>query len=155
MAIAHSGELIAQLQTAMSTSSSLFGSGELAFAADQALNELGWNYPIDKKRQVFWAIQRGKRHAFDLLRTVSAHKFKYKQISLNHRFEHYDTLVKSMDNAFFEASKTDATLMGVDPYKMFGTYINNGIVYDQSGNDISRLLQDLGIDNGGYRTRYI
>ena len=35
--------------------------------------------------------------------------------------------------------------------KSFGTYLDNGFIYDQYGNDVTRLMKDLGEDNDGYR----
>lgn len=155
MTISVSGELISKISTSLGSSSDLLEPEGLEFAALQAINELGWSYPISNSRREFWCIQRGKRHALDLLRVQSAHRFKYKQISLNQRFDHYQSLIESMDKSFYEALEKDPILSGVDMSKAFGTYIENGFVYDQFGNDITKIMKDLSIDNEGYRKRYL
>jgi hypothetical protein len=154
MTIAGSGEFIAKIKTAMGSSAGLLESGEFQFAALQALNELEWNYPIDAQKKEFWAIKRGYRHALDILRVQSAHKFQFKQLSLQHRFRHYDALIQSMDEEFNRALDKDPTLWDVSLDKVFGVYEDNGFVYDQYGNDITKILFDLGVDNNGYRYRY-
>lgn len=125
---------------------------EIDFAITQALGELGWNLPITDIRKCAWALKRGRRHALDVICTTSAHKFKYKQINLNQRFEHYFSLVKSMDEEYQRALEHDPALLDVDPVGIFGTYINNGFVYDQFGNDVTKYLHSLGVDttSGGY-----
>ena len=127
----------------------------IGFAAEQALDETGFDYPLTAGSIKFWALERAKRHAIDLLRTTAAFKFKYKQISLNQRFDHLDKMIQQMDEAWVEALKTDPALMSVDTEKVFGTYLGNGFIYDQHGKDLSRLMKDLGIDNYGYRQRYV
>lgn len=155
MSIENSDQLVSKIEMALGSSSSLFVSNQLEFAASQAINELGWSYPIEISKKQYWAVLRGKRHALDLKRTETAHKFKYKQISLNQRFEHYNALIRFMDEEFERAASRDPVLLDVEYKDFFGTYINNGFIYDQYGNDISRLMSDLGADNNGYRTRYI
>jgi hypothetical protein len=142
------------LQRALSSLADSMGTGELEFAASQSMYELGWSYPLSHGKKIFWAVQRAKRHALDFLRSVAASKFRYKQIYLNQRFEHYNVLIDQWDKEFKEALETEAILLDSDVSKMFGTYVTNGFIYDQHGNDISRLCYDFGIDNDGYRTRY-
>ena len=153
MTISSISEYTQQITTALADLSSYLDSPQIEFAANQALDELEWSFPIDSGAKKYWAIQRGKRHAMDLLKTSAAYKFKYKQISLHQRFDHLDRQIKQMDEDFKEAMKNDVTLFGVDAHKIFGTYLDNGFVYDQYGNDVSRLMNDLGIDNEGYRKR--
>lgn len=128
----------------------------IEFAAEQALDETGWSFPLTAGTKKFWAIQRGKRHAIDILCTTSAYKFKYKLISLNQRFDHLKAMLDQMDEAWKEALDTDPNLLSVGSTvsvsQMFGTYIGNGFIYDQMGRDVTRLLKDLGEDNDGYRT---
>lgn len=152
--ITDSGEHAQQINVALSSLADDLDVGGLDFAALQAISELGWSYPLTNAKKVFWAIQRGKRHAIDLLRTVAASKFRYKQIYLNQRYENYTSLIKEWDKEFLEALNTEPVLIGSTVEKLFGTYINNGFIYDQYGNDITRLCNDNGIDNDGYRTRY-
>ena len=127
----------------------------IEFAAEQALDETGFDYPLTAGSIKYWAIQRAKRHAVDLLRTTAAFKFKYKQISLHQRFEHLDKMIVQMDEAWSDALKTDPALFDVDTEKVFGTYLGNGFIYSQYGQDITRLMKDLDVDNEGYRQRHI
>jgi len=154
MSIANARDHEILLQRALGSLSSDLGAGELAFAASQSMLELGWTYPLSQGKKVFWAIQRGRRHALEFLRSVAASKFRYKQIYLNQRFEHYSDLIEQWDKEFKEALETEPILLNADVSKMFGTYVSNGFIYDQHGNDISKLCNDFGIDNDGYRTRY-
>lgn len=153
MAIETTEQLINQIKVSMGSSRGLLEPEEYSFAASQALNELGWSLPTSDSLQVYWLVQRGKRHSLDILRTVTAHKFKYKDLSLNHRFDHYNALIKDLDEKFAKA--LEDMLLDVDFAKMFGTYIENGIIYDQYGNDISKILHDNDIDNEGYRYRIL
>lgn len=129
---------------------------QLDFAVNQAVRELGFSFPITNNTKEYWIIERSKRHVLDVLRTASAYKFRYKQIYLNQRFEHLNTLLEKMDEEFKDALNNEPDLLNVDIFKTFGTYIDNGIIYDQFGNDISRvLIQEYAEDNDGYRERYV
>lgn len=154
MSITNAQEHAITLQRALSSLADNLGTGELDFAALQSMNELGWSYPITDSKKSFWVVQRAKRHALDLLRTVASSKFRYKQIHLNQRFDHYNTLIKTWDREFASAMKHEPVLLGVDMEDAFGTYVRNGFIYDQHGNEITKLMTDLGIDNDGYRSRY-
>lgn len=156
MSIETIDQLIGRINVSMGSSRELLEPEEYEFAASQALNELGWSLPISDLKKVYWIIERGKRHSLDVLRTQSANKFKYKDLSLNHRFNHYDALIKDLDNKFEKAMDTDPDLLDVsDTFSIFGTYVENGIVYDQYGNDISKILNENEIDNDGYRHRIL
>ena len=153
MTIEESSQHVNKIKTAMGSSSSLLESGELDFAALQALNELGWKYPISEPKKEYWAIQRGKRHAIDILRVQAARKFQFKSLSLQHTFRHYHDLIQEMDDDFEKALNSDPLLMDISPESMFGLSIENGIVYDQYGNDISKVLNYNNVDNEGFRHR--
>ena len=155
MSITTMSEFKKQITIALSDLSSYLDSPQIEFAANQALDELEWSFPIEAGAKRFWAVQRAKRHAMDLLKTSAAYKFKYKQINLNQRFEHLSKQIWQMDSDFKEAMKNDVTLFGIDACKTYGTYLGNGFVYDQYGNDITRVLSDLGTDNDGYRERKV
>lgn len=143
-----------QIEIALMDLSDKVTPDQLEFAAEQAIDETGFSYPLSGTKK-FWAVQRGKRHALDLLRITSSYKFKYKQISLNHRFEQIHKMITQMDEDWKEALNTDPNLMDVDIKEAFGTYLGNGFIYDQHGRDITRLMKDAGNDNEGYRERYI
>lgn len=155
MAVSTLAAFKTELSTSLSDLKDRLSSAQIEFSANQALDELGFTLPVTNSSRSYWLIQRGKRHALDLLRTSAAFRFKYKQISLNQRFEHLDKIIEKMDVDFAKALDTDPDLMGIDLVGTFGTYLGNGLVYDQHGNDISRLLKDAGEDNDGYRERYI
>ena len=141
------GDLSAKLDTA---------GEQLDFAADQAIDETGFTYPFTGSAK-FWAIQRGKRHAVDILRTTAAYKFKYKLISLNQRFDHLDKMIVQLDEVWYLALKTDPALIsiGIDIEKTFGTYVGNGFIYTNTGRDVTKLFkQEYGENNDGYRTVY-
>lgn len=155
MTIETSEQLISEVKLSLGSSSELIGAEGYEFVVSQALNELGWSLPVDGKK-AYWAVQRGKRHCLDILRTQSAHKFRYKDLSLNHRFNHYNAMVENLDKKFEKALDTDPDLLDIaDMFRVFGTYVENGFVYDQYGNDISKIMQDFGVDNEGYRYRIL
>jgi len=129
-----------KLSRVLGSSAELFTDEDFNMACETAMLELGWEFPVSGFRESYWVMERSKRHALDLLRTISAHKFKYKQISLNHRFEHYHALIKYLDEVFMDALNTDPALSGIVPEDMFGDYIGNRIYHDQFGNDISKLV---------------
>jgi len=107
---------------------------------DQALNnaqrDTGWTCPVTSDFQIQWLKERTKRWLFFFLWTESAHKFKFEQINLQHRFEHYKELIKYMDEQF-EAAKEEniAEFAGASNYEMFGTKIEAGFQYDDVGNE--------------------
>jgi hypothetical protein len=112
-----------QIEIALGDLSTRLESNYIEFAIDQALDETGFSYPLAAGSVKFWGVQRAKRHAIDILRTTSAYKFKYKQISLNQRFDHLDKMIEQMDEAWKYAIETDPELMDVDIYQTYGTYL--------------------------------
>jgi hypothetical protein len=108
-------------------------------ALSDASGETGWAIPEDNATKILWIKKRAKRHLFFYLFTESAHKFKFKQINLQQRFEHYREIVKDMDEEFlsFQESRPDL-FGGVDPFHMFGTKVDAGFAYEgQTGEDIT------------------
>ncbi len=111
-------------------------------AADDASRETGWVYPVSGNFQIYWVKQRVKRHLFFYLYTESAHKFKYKQINLQHRFEHYHKMLfgkDGMDAKFAEAIEERPDLFaGVSISHLFGTKVDAGFAYQSlTGKDIT------------------
>jgi hypothetical protein len=105
-------------------------------AVEQAQRDCGWDLPQTTDFRVTWLLRRAKRHLFNMLWTESAHKFKYKQINLQQRFEHYGSLVRFEDREFNKAiEENPAEFAGVSVFKMFGTKIDAGFAYDHYGND--------------------
>lgn len=108
-------------------------------AISDAQAETGWTLPQDEAIKLFWLKKRTKRHLFFYLYTESAHKFKYKQINLQQRFEHYKEAIKGMDEEFVAFQEDRPDLFGdVEPFHAFGTKIDAGFGYEgQTGKDIT------------------
>lgn len=106
-------------------------------AVENAERETGWTLPTTNSEKINWLIERAKRHIFFMLMSESAHKFKVKQYSLNHRFDHYHALIKTMDEkyeAFLEQLPIDPEL-GV---AIGGTKIDAGFQYaEDTGEDLT------------------
>lgn len=109
-------------------------------AIADAQRETGWTLPTTASFQEYWIKQRAKRHLFFYLMSESAHKFKYEQINLQHRFEHYSKLIYNMDKQFNTVMKDrpeeflDA--LGVTNISaMFGTKVDAGFSYSSDGTD--------------------
>lgn len=107
-------------------------------AADDAAAEFETEYPVSGSLIEFWIKRRAKRHLFYYLLSESAHKFKFEQINLQHRFDHYSKLVQTEDEQFavFMEERPDL-FAGVESYKMFGTKVDAGFAYDETGRDIT------------------
>ena len=135
-----------QLSTAVSTLST----DGLDAAANFAISELGWSFPVTDEKKCFWLVRRATRHACYILWIASAQKFKYKQVNLQQRFDHYEKLIKHMDTEFEEALASDATFFtSVDSYRLFGTVVGAGFVYDSIGNDLTYDSLAKYINTGG------
>ena len=106
-------------------------------ALDDASRETGWTLPVTIDFKIHWIKERAKRHIFFYLMSESAHKFKFKQINLQQRFEHYRGLIKDMDVAFTAIIEARPDMFAdVDPFMMFGTKIDAGFSYvPQTGED--------------------
>lgn len=107
-------------------------------AINASLRETGWELPVSGSFKEHWLVERTKRHLFDFLRSGSAHKFKVEGINLQQRFEHYNILIKNMDELYQAARiENPAEFAGVDTFKMFGTKVDAGFKYDDIGKDIT------------------
>ena len=106
-------------------------------ASNKAYNEVQWAYPITDPFKIFWFLERGKRHLIQIFLIESAVKFKYKQIHLNQRFDHYLLLIKKMDEDFLRAIEENPeafpTPAGGVP---FPVYIANTFTYDFLGRSL-------------------
>jgi len=126
------------LKIQLSSLSTLITEDGYELVCDQAAQELGWVYPITTPAKVLWMVKRGTRHAINVLMLASANKFKYKAVSLNHRFDHFNKLITEMDKEFEAAIGGDPTLFaGVDSFRLFGTKIDAGFSYSRYGKDIT------------------
>jgi len=119
-------------------------------AVNNAQRDTGWTCPVTVAFQIQWLKERAKRWLFFFLWSESAHKFKFEQINLQNRFEHYQILIKYMDEEF-EAAKEEniAEFAGAQPYEMFGTKIEAGFQYDEIGNDTTYNDDNLTIIEPG------
>jgi len=134
--LSSSDDLTDILKIQLSSLATLITDDGYELVSNQAGQELGWSYPVTGPTQLFWMVKRGTRHAINLLRIASANKFKYKQVNLQNRFEHFHKLIEDMDKEFEEAMATDVALFaGVDSYRMFGTKIDAGFSYGIDGSD--------------------
>jgi len=100
-------------------------------ACNDAARETGFSFPTSSDFQVQWLKERSKRHLFFYLLTESAHKFKYEQINLQHRFDHYRKIVRDMDWRYDKAKdEFYLEFAGATAINVFGTKIDAGFQYD-------------------------
>lgn len=106
-------------------------------ALADAGRETGWTTDsVADDFRIHWLKSRVKRHLLSYLYTESAHKFKFKQINLQHRFEQYRKIVRDMDREFREAKKEHPEkFTGADTWDLFGHKIDPGFTYDEVGRD--------------------
>jgi len=142
--IATADDLTDIIKIQLSALATLITDDGYELVCDQAAQELGWSYPVTAPTKVLWMVKRGTRHAMNILMLASANKFRYKQVSLNHRFEHFNKLIAEMDKEFEAAINGDIALFaGVDSYAMFGTKIDAGFSYTRYGKDITYEVDQL------------
>lgn len=138
-------DIIALVKIQMASSVVLTDDG-FGAAVDSAATELGWTLPEEDPTRLLWIVKRSVRYACYILWVASAQKFKYKQVNLQQRFEHYKLLIENMDTEYETALANNTKLFAnVETYKMFGTAVGAGFNYDFMGRDIT--YEDL--------TRYI
>lgn len=113
--------------------SSYLDPADFTNACNDAAMETGFSFPTSTDFQTLWNKTRAKRHIFFYLMTESAHKFKYEQINLQHRFEHYRSIINDMDIKFEKALEESylefAGGGGVSEVNVFGTKIDAGFQY--------------------------
>jgi hypothetical protein len=131
-------DVIELLIIQMSTSASALSTEGQESAVNTAMAELGWSFPVSDKDKCLWIAKRSLRHACYILWVASAQKFKYKQVNLQNRFEHYEKLLKNMDAEYETALSSQSNVFAsVESYKLFGTALNAGFVYDYMGRDLT------------------
>lgn len=136
MTISYLDDITERVEIQLGSSSTLLTNVGYEAASQEALNELGWSLPITDTYQEVWAVKRAKRHALFILFVESANRFQYKQIKLNHRFDHYERLIKMMDQEFEKEQNDNWTAFtGVAVNHLFGTKIDAGFKYDYLGRD--------------------
>lgn len=78
-------------------------------AVDVAGYETGWSLPLEKPFRIYWYGERAVRAAIAMMVYDTAHAFKFKQINLQQRWEHYSKTLNDMDKAFALAKKENPT----------------------------------------------
>lgn len=107
------------------------GGEDYTNACNDASRETGWAFPVSTDFKIQWMKERAKRHLFFYLFSESAHKFKYEQINLQHRFDHYEKIIKMMDTKFEEVQEANpAEFANVEVFNLFGTKADAGFQYD-------------------------
>lgn len=105
---------------------------DYANAINDAERETGWTFPVTTNFKEYWIKDRAKRHLFFYLLSESAHKFKVKQINLQHRFDHYKIAVETMDKNFETIQdERPEEFLTVDAENLFGHKIDAGFSYEQ------------------------
>lgn len=134
--MASKADIIVAVQVQLGSSSNALTPEGYEAAVSTAESELGWVLPQSDSTRILWLVKRAVRHACYILWVASAQKFKYKQVNLNQRFDHYEKLVKSMDSEYENALQSNISVFSnVESYKMFGTAVGAGFTYDSIGND--------------------
>lgn len=137
MAIADLTDFTDQVSIELGSLASKVSVDAFEAASNKAYNEVLWPYPISDPFKCFWMLERGKRHLIQIFLIESAHKFKYKQIHLNQRFDHYLLLIKKMDEDFLLAIEENPDAFpspsGGIP---FPAYIANTFTYDFLGRSL-------------------
>ena len=130
-------QMVTLLEKEVKGLTSYLDSDDFNNACDDASRETGFTYPVADGFQTYWMKTRAKRHLFFYLLTESAHKFKYEQINLQHRFEHYRDIIKYMDEQYEKAVEEFAfEFAGVSAVNALGTKIDAGFAYEsQTGRD--------------------
>ena len=132
-------ELIALVTAEVKGLSSYLVAADYTNASNSASKETGFSFPVTGDFKILWITERTKRHLFFMLMSESAHKFKFKQINLQNRFAHYNTLIKGMDERYADAiSENPQEFAGVEGFRLFGTVAGTGHAYEpETGRNIT------------------
>lgn len=133
-------DMITLVEIQLSTSAPLLSTEGLISAIVMATTELGWSLPETDPVRIYWITKRALRHSCYILYVASAQAFKYKQVNLQNRFEHYSKLIENMDKEWEAALTSQPTVFSgnsADNYKQFGTAIDSGFVYGSLGEDLT------------------
>jgi hypothetical protein len=132
-------ELITQVTSEIKGLSTHFVAADYTNATNDAARETGFAYPVTTDFQILWQKQRAKRHLFFYLLTEQAYKFKFEQINLQHRFDHFRAIIQDMDAEYEKAiEQNPQEFANVSALHMFGTKVDAGFAYDdETGRDIT------------------
>jgi len=130
-------EMIVLLTSEVKSLANYLDSSDYDSACDDASRDTGWSFPTTSSFRDLWMKERAKRYIFSYLLAESAHKFKIKQINLQHRWEHYKATIADMDRAWYYAKTEhpEEFLNGLNPAHLFGTKIDAGFSTDLVGQD--------------------
>ncbi len=138
------GELIVRLRQEVKGLLSKLEPEDFTNAIANAKDELGFSLPNTSTYQLVWLRKRSKRHLIEFLLTESAHKFKFEEANLQHRFQNYRQLLTDWDKEFLaEVESRPDIFSNVDIFHLFGTKVDAGFAYDHTGEDITYLDDQL------------
>lgn len=132
------GELQKRLREELKSLASNFDNDDYVNAIGDAKRDTGFS-TFTTDFQIKWIKERAKRHLFFYLYSVAASKFKYKQVNLQHRFEHYGKIIDSLDKQFEKVLEEEPHLfVGASVFELFGSKIDAGFASEpQTGRDIT------------------
>jgi len=134
-------EVIVLIKAEVKSLTSYLEDAHYSSACDDASRETGWTFPVATSFRELWIKERAKRYLYSYLLAESQHKFKIKQINLQHRWEHYRATIKDMDRDWFYAKSEhpEEFIGGLNKAHLFGTKIDAGFSSDLVGNDTTYM----------------
>lgn len=98
-------------------------------AVKLATLECGWELPAATSFRAHWLLERAYRHCIAMMCSDTASKFKFKQINLQHRFDHWFKMLQELDKQFAaiqaarpEEFPVDSALSDAEIIALFGDY---------------------------------
>ena len=135
-------DLIAVVKQEVKGLRSRFVEDDWENAATDALRDTTWSLPESNDTKILWIKKRMKRHLFYMLWSESAHKFKFKQYNLQHRFKHYGQLIETMDLEWTTFLNEEMLLLEGGT-GAFGTKVDAGFQYDDVGRETTFTEDNL------------
>ena len=124
-------EMVAQLKQEVKGLTSSLEDVDYTNAISASERDTGWSLPQTAAFNIKWLMERAKRHLFFFLMSESASKFKFKNINLQNRFEHYRLIIKDMDERIKESQEEFAfEFAGVSATQIAGSVISAGFQTD-------------------------
>ena len=131
-------ELIILVTSEIKGLSSNLVADDYSNAISDAQKDTGFALPVTDDFRIKWLKERTKRHLFFYLWTESATSFKFKQINLQQKFDHFDRIIEKMDKDFETAQKENTyEFAQVEPTQLFGHKVDAGFAYNSRGKDIT------------------
>ena len=131
--------LTTKITSLFSALSSQFTSDDVDEAAYQAVRELGFSIPNSTPNQIYWLLERSKRHLIAKIWLSMSTKFQIKQYHLDQKFTNLGKIIDKMDKEWEDAKEQpDYGMSTTVTAAMFGHVVGSGFVYDPvTGEDIS------------------